>query len=271
MVATEATSLRRGLAILLAIEGEEALDAAPPGVTRLAQLIGSEKSQVSRSVKVLAEHGLVDRDPDTLGYRLGWRLLAMAGHSSRAKLIATAEPLLGRLVRETGERAHLSVLRGAEVLTVLSEAPDRAIQAAGWVGRTVPAYSSSSGRALLFDHDLERLAELFREVEFVAVTRRTPRNVEELYGRISAARKRGFALVDEEFEAGLVAAAAPVRDFAGRIVAALNVSAPKFRFSKELQRAGAQVKLAAVELSASIGWQGEASAGTARRPVVARG
>ncbi len=271
MVAADATSLRRGLAILLAVEAEEALGAVPPGVTRLAALIGSDKSQVSRSLKVLAEHGFVDRDPETLGYRLGWALLAMAGHSTHAKLLSLAEPLLRRLVRETGERAHLSVLHGAEVLTVLSEAPDRAIQAAGWVGRTVPAYSSSSGRALLFDHDPGRLAELFRGVEFVAATPRTPRNVEELYDRIATARKRGFALVDEEFEAGLVAAAAPVRDFRGRIVAALNVSAPKFRFSKELQRAGVQLKLAADEFSVSIGWQAEPSARLARRPAVARG
>ncbi|MBA2383966.1 MAG: IclR family transcriptional regulator [Actinobacteria bacterium] len=249
--------MRRGLAILFALEDDEALGGEAPGVVRIASLVGREKSQVSRTLRILAEDGLVDRDPVTLGYRLGWRLLAMAGRASNAALIAAVDPLLQRLVRELGERAHLSVLQGAEVLTVLSEAPDRAIQAAGWVGRTVPAYSSSSGRALLLDHDRERLAELFREVEFVAATPKTPHNVEELYDRISVARKRGFALVDEEFEAGLVAAAAPVRDFGGRIVAALNVSAPKFRFSKELQRAGVQLKLAADELSASIGWTAE--------------
>ncbi len=254
MVATEATSLRRGLAILHAIEGEEALGAAPPGVTRIAALIGSDKSQVSRSVKILVEHGLVDRDPDTLGYRLGWRLLAMAGHSTRAKLVSSAEPLLKRLVRETNERAHLSVLGGATVLTVLSEGPGHAVQAAGWVGRTVPLHSTSSGRALLLDHTREELAALVAGSPFEGATARAPRDVDELYERVAAARKRGFALVDEEFEAGLVAVAAPVRDFGGRIVAALNVSAPKFRFSKELGRAGAQVKAAADELSRALGW-----------------
>jgi len=271
VVAEEATSLRRGLAILFALEDDEALGGEASGVVRIAALVGREKSQVSRTLRVLAEYGLVDRDPVTLGYRLGWRVLAMAGRSSNAALAAAVDPLLQRLVRELGERVHLSVLQGAEVLTVLSEGPDRAIQAAGWVGRTVPAYSSSSGRALLFDHDPDRLAELFREVAFVAATPRTPRNVEELYERIAAGRKRGFALVDEEFEAGLIAAAAPIRDFRGRIVAALNVSAPKFRFSKELQRAGVQLKLAADELSTSIGWQEKPSAGMARRPAVARG
>ncbi len=268
MVAEEATSLRRGLAILLALEDDEAQGGAAPGVVRIASLVGREKSQVSRTLRVLAEYGLVDRDPTTLGYRLGWRLFTMAGRASNAALVAAVDPVLRQLVRDLGERAHFSVLQGAEVLTVRSEAPDRTIQAAGWVGRTVPAYSSSSGRALLLDHDRDRLAELLREVEFVAATPKTPRSVDELYERISAARKRGFALVDEEFEAGLVAAAAPVRDFGDRIVAALNVSGPKFRFSKELQRAGRQLKAAADELSVSIGWQGAPSE---RPAAVARG
>ena len=164
MIATDATSLRRGLALLRAIECEEGLGAGPPGVTRLAALIGSDKSQVSRSLKILAEHGLVDRDAETLGYRLGWRLLAMAGRSSHSGLLAAAEPLLKRLVRETGERAHLSVLSGTEVLTVLSEGSDHAVQAAGWVGRSVPLHSTSAGRALLFDHTQGEVAQVGRQV-----------------------------------------------------------------------------------------------------------
>lgn len=256
IAATDAASLRRGLALLLAIEEEEGLGAGPAGVTRLAALIGSDKSQVSRSLKILAEHGLVDRDPETLGYRLGWRLLAMAGRSTRAGLLAAAEPLLKRLVRETGERAHLSVLRGTAVLTVLSEGSDHAVQAAGWVGRSVPLHSTSTGRALLLDHTEAEVAELVAGMSFGGATAKAPRNARQLYERIEAARARGFALVDEEFEAGLVAVAAPVRDFGGRIVAALNVSAPRFRLATKLPRAGKQVQAAADELSAALGWDG---------------
>lgn len=255
---TDATSLRRGLAILSAIGDEEALGAGPPGVTRIAALIGSDKSQVSRSLKILAEDGLVDRDPETLGYRVGWRLLALAGRSSRANLLAAAAPLLERLVRETGERAHLSVLGGTAVLTVLSEGSAHTVQAAGWVGRSVPLHSTSSGRALLFDHTFEQIAELFAGLPLDGATAKAPRSARRLYERIEAALASGFALVDEEFEAGLVAVAAPVRDFRGQIVAALNVSAPKFRFANKLPRAGRQVKSAADELSASLGWHAAA-------------
>ncbi len=48
-----------------------------------------------------------------------------------------------------GETAHLSVLDGDAVVTLLSESSPSAVQATGWTGRAVPAYCTSAGRALL--------------------------------------------------------------------------------------------------------------------------
>lgn len=261
MVAESATGLRRGLAILFALDRDEAGGNGGLTVTRVAELVGREKSQVSRTLKTLREHGLVDRDPDTLGYRLGWRLFVLAGRAGDPNLVVAAGPLLRRLVQELGETAHLSTLQGTEVMTILSESPGHAVQATGWVGRTVPVYCTSSGRALLFDHDLDELRALLDGVELRRLGPNAPRRVDELSGRVNAARDRGYAVIDEEFEAGLVAVAAPVRDFTGRIVAALNVSAPKFRFDAQLENAGARVKSAADELSATVGWRPDSSNG----------
>lgn len=252
MVAEEATSLRRGLAILFALEDA---DAGGMGVTRIAEAVGKEKSQVSRSLKVLAQYGLVDRNAQTLEYCLGWRLFTMAARAGDARLLAAAVPVLKGLVRELDETAHLSLLQGAEVMTILSESPGHAVQAAGWIGRTVPIYCTSSGRALLFDHNRDELRVLLDSVDLRRLGPNAPRRVDELSRRVAAARDRGYALIDEEFEAGLVAVAAPVRDFAGRIAAALNVSAPKFRFGDRLETAGARVKSAADELSMALGWR----------------
>jgi DNA-binding IclR family transcriptional regulator len=252
------TNLRRELAILTVLGGEEALEDGGLGVVRIASLIGREKSQVSRTLKTLAESGFVDRDPATRRYRLGWRLFALATRAGEQRLLSAAPALLERLVRRLGETAHLSVLRGTEVLTVLSKVPSHTVKADGRAGRMLPIYCTSSGRALLFDHDREALFGLLSGVEFRALRPGTVRNVEELNERLVAARARGCALVDEEFEDGLVGAAAPVRDFRGQLVAALDVSAPKFRLGERLESAGVVVMKAADELSALLGW----SAGT---------
>jgi DNA-binding IclR family transcriptional regulator len=249
MPAETATSLSRGLTILLALDGGGEL-----GVTRIAELVNREKSQVSRTLKVLADHGLVDRDPETLAYRLGWRLFALAAVAGEQRLAAAAPPCLRELVRTFEESAHLSVLQGGGVLTVLSESPPQAVQAVNWVGRVVPAAGTSAGYALLLDHERPELEGLLPDADWRLRHPRGPQSLDELSQRLVSARSRGFALVDEEFEPGLVAVAAPVRDFRGRIVAAVNVSAPKFRFAARLEPAGEQVRRVAEELSRMLGW-----------------
>jgi IclR family KDG regulon transcriptional repressor len=257
MVGERETNPRKELAILMVLGGEEAVENGGLGVVRIAELIGREKSQVSRALRALAESGFVDRDPSTLHYRLGWRFFALAARAGEQRLLNVAPPLLERLVKDLGETAHLSVLQGAEVLTALSQSPPHAVKAVGWAGRTVPVYCTSSGRALLFDHEHDALCELLSGIEFRKLGPNTVDDAGELYERLVAARARRYAVVEEEFEFGLVGVAAPVRDFRGRIVATLNVSAPKFRFGERLEAAGREVKRAADELSALLGWSSD--------------
>ena len=122
------------------------------------------------------------------------------------------------------------------MLTLLSEAPAATLHAPGRVGGLTPLSSTSAGRALALDLSAEELGAVGLGAHAAA---------------IAEARRRGYALVREEFEPGLVAAAAPVRDTAGQIVAALNVSAPRFRFDDRLEAAGASVAEAANALAAA--------------------
>ena len=57
----------------------------------------------------------------------------------------------------------------------------------------------------------------------------------------------------EEFEPGLVSVAAPIHDAAGRVIGAVNVSAPAFRFGAQLDAAAPVVARAAAAVGASIG------------------
>jgi IclR family transcriptional regulator, KDG regulon repressor len=246
------TSIRRSLEVLLSLGSEAAIESGGLGVTRIADLLGREKSQVSRTLKTLATFGLVDRDPDSLAYRLGWRIYALASLAGDRRLLDLARPLLKQLVDAFEERAFLSILQGSATLTLLSESAPTSLQASGWVGRETPAYCTSVGQVLLLDEDASGLARLFAGVTFRQLGPGTPRSLEEFAARIAVARERGYAIADEEMEPGLVAAAAPVRDPAGRIVAALNVSGPKFRLGDRLDAAGETLVAAAADLSAAL-------------------
>ncbi|AXK35814.1 IclR family transcriptional regulator [Streptomyces armeniacus] len=260
MATDSSSSLHRTLAILTALGSDEAAERGGLGVVEIARRVGREKTQVSRALKALDQVGLVERDRDSLVYRLGWRVFTMAVNAGRPRLLAEAPPVLRSLVNVLKERVHLTVLTEDGALTVLSESPMRAVQATGWVGRVTPLHTTSSGRALLFDHSDDEVRALLADTPFGAGEPAAPRDAEDFLARLQRARERGYVLVQEEFEAGLVAAAAPVRDFRGRVVAALNVSGPTYRMGSELDRAGRVVCSAARQVSRAMAGQQQATA-----------
>ncbi len=174
MTETQDTSAAKMLAVLeaLAQSGSPAQAGAvdQPGtgepfgltVAELSRVLEREKSIVSRQLKPLVELGLVERGDDGR-HRLGWRLFAVAAQAGDQRLLLLAPPVLRELTRLLRECVHLSIRRNTEVLTILSERPHRAVEAAGWVGRTAPISCTSSGRALLFDHRPEEIHELLRD------------------------------------------------------------------------------------------------------------
>lgn len=249
------TSLGRGLEILLALGGDDAAARGGLGVVRIATLVGREKSQVSRALRTLAESGLVDRDPQTLDYRLGWRFFTLAARAGDGRLLGAAGPLLDGLVARLGETAHLSVLEGASVLTILSQSSPSAVRAGDWTGHRVPAACTSAGRALLFDHDEASLRMVLAGLTTDGLGPNAPRDVADVERRLARDRARGYALAEEELEPGLVSAAAPVRDFRGLIVAAVNVSGPKFRLGPRVETVGGpETRRVADALSTRLGW-----------------
>jgi IclR family transcriptional regulator, KDG regulon repressor len=252
MADESSTSLARAIAILTVLGSPEATADGGIGVVQIASLIGREKSQVSRTLKALAAAGLVMRDAETLRYRLGWRVFTLAAGAADQHLRMLAPHVLRRLVARVREAAHLSVLEGNDVLTLMSERPTWAIQAAPWVGRLAPLYCTSAGRALLFDHTDDEVRALLDGVEISAAGPNAPRDVEDSLRRLHQARKVGYVVVEEEFEPGHVAVAAPVRDFRGHVTAALNISAPKFRLGLSLPAAGREIKAAADSLSHAL-------------------
>ncbi len=269
------SGLARDIEILELLGGPEAMKNRGLGVVRVSQLTGRDKAVVSRSLATLADAGLVDRDESTLSYSLGSRLYSLAARTSDSRLVSESRPLLRRIALSTRETTHLCVLRGGNVLTILSELSPHEFRTTGWEGVTTAAWRTPSGRVLLSDWDRPSLARWYeehgRDRPIVGATdpemasiglsvlstppedKAVVRDFESLLEELGRIRTRGFATLDEELEAGVVGASAPVRDLNGHIVAAINVSAPKMRIGNRLDTLGHFVASAAQELSKQLG------------------
>jgi len=100
--------------------------------------------------------------------------------------------------------------------------------------RAVPP--TSMGRVLLAALPGKDLAEYLARADLQRLTSRTITTPAALDAELARVRTRGWALVDQELEDGLRALAAPIRDRAGRVVAAVNISAHASRTSLESMR-----------------------------------
>ncbi len=203
----------------------------PEGMTvsDVSRVLGREKSVVSRQLKSLLETGLVARDPDGR-YELSWRLFALALRAGDQRLMKVAGPLMFRLTEGVRESSYMTVLSAGEVLTVHSESSRRSIEAAGWVGRTVPVNRSSSGMALLLDHEDDHILDIVqRGQDGVGL-----REARTFLARIQEARLKGYTVANRIFDPELLGIGAPVRDYSGRITAAVNISGPASRIEPHI-------------------------------------
>ncbi|RAX44121.1 IclR family transcriptional regulator [Arthrobacter sp. AQ5-06] len=203
----------------------------PDGMTvsDVSRVLGREKSVVSRQLKSLLETGLVARDPDGR-YELSWRLFALALRAGDQRLTKAAGPLMFRLTEVVRERSYLTVLSDGQVLTVHSESSRRSIEAAGWVGRTVPVNRSSSGMALLLDHADDHILDIARRGQDGVGLR----EARVFLARIQDARLKGYTVANRIFDPELLGIGAPVRDYSGRITAAVNISGPALRIEPHI-------------------------------------
>jgi DNA-binding IclR family transcriptional regulator len=242
-------SVDRALSILevLARTGEA-------GVTDVSAELDVHKSTAFRLLTTLEAHRLVEQAGERGKYRLGTGVLRLAAATTaRLDLVQEARTVCRHLAAETGETVNMAVLSGNSALYVDQVAGSSALQSHNWVGQHIPLHATSNGKVLL--SGLEGAAQDAMLASLPAYTERTITKKKVLRAELEEVRERGYALAVDELEVGLTAAASPIRNAHGDVIASISVSGPTFRMPEErLEEIVAQVLEAAREVSYRLGW-----------------
>ncbi|MFD6279600.1 IclR family transcriptional regulator C-terminal domain-containing protein [Streptomyces sp. NPDC060209] len=212
-------SLARGLTVITAFgDGGAALT-----LSAVARATGLSRASARRALITLEHLGYVTVDDRE--HRLTPRVLALGYPPlSRTTLSRIAEPHLAALAGRIQDSASLAVLVDDSVQYVARAATHRIMRVDITVGTRFPAYATSLGRVLLADLPAAGLGSLLDHAELRPLAPHTLTRRAELEAVLEGVRAEGYALVDEELEAGLRSIAVPVRDRAGTAVAAINVA-----------------------------------------------
>lgn len=135
-----------------------------------------------------------------------------------------AEPVMEQLVQEVKESCSAAVLDGPDVVYVLRVPTHKIMSINLSIGSRLPAYCTSMGRTLLAELEEAALDRVLREHPPLPRTERTITDPAQLKVELATVRQQGWCLVNQELEEGLVSLSAPIRDRAGRAIAAMNIS-----------------------------------------------
>ncbi len=197
------------------------------GVTEMAESLGVHKSTASRLAAALERAGFLSRAGKR--YRLGVELIRLGTLALRSfDVVATMQPAMEKLSRQTGETVNLAVPDGADILNV-AELPSTYILSCsgGWTGRRTKPHAVANGKVLLAYGAIAVPRQLEKYTEHTITTPGA------LQDELAAVRRDGYATATAELEDGLVAVAAPVFDGTGSCVAALSISGPAYRMPPE--------------------------------------
>lgn len=234
---------------VLAAEGQEL------GVTDLASRLGLHKSTAHRLIKVLESYLFVERDVGGKCH-LGPRVMQLGlAVLSRLDIHDVARPHLRWLVGETGETAHVAVLREGEVISIVNVQSSKSLRSPSTVGTRTPAHCTSLGKVMLAFAPPEEVSAFLRKRTFKAHTRNTITTATRLREQLQIIRDRGFAMDNEEREVGLRCLSAPVRDSTREVIAAVSIAGPAFRITDDrIPAFSSAVKDAAARISESLGY-----------------
>ena len=223
----------------------------------IARKTGLPKSTAHRLLASMREVGFIEFTRDRDRYRLGLHLLGLGSIVlANMDLYGEAYPYVERLMQVSGEGVHLCVFDGQHIVMVDHREPEG--RKMSWVTTISgsPAYCTGVGKAALAFQSFEVI-----EAVIVAGLRRFTRNTiverDKLLQDLELTRARGYAVDNGEHEPGVRCIAAPIRDAADVVFAAISVSGPAMRVTEDqIETLAEMVMDVADQISRRLGYSG---------------
>ena len=226
-------------------------------VSEIGAKTGLHRSTAHRILMALEYNDLIKQNPDTGKYHLGIKLFKL-GHQavSQLNLREICRPFLMRIMNETQETVHLAVLDDDQVLYLDKVEGPHALRMPSRVGRHIPTYCTSLGKAMLSCLDDHKVKNIFRSRVLRSYTVNTVKTLDRLLTDLRVIRRRGYSVDNEEIEIGLRCVGAPIKDHTGAMVGAISTAAPSARLAaQKIPGVGRLVMAVAAEISEQLGYE----------------
>jgi DNA-binding IclR family transcriptional regulator len=218
-------------------------------VTEVAQLLTLPKSSSSRLLKAMAETGLLATTEWPSGYCVGNLIFETSRrHRVNSTLSVVADDALARIAKTTGHTGYVAILDGTDVLGLRMRPGNKPLRVVTSPGDRLPAFCSSTGRAMLARLDDDAVRALY-PAPLQAPSPNAPQIIDDLLAALAMVREKGWSQATDESLPGVESLAVCVedRESGERVSICISYSAAmisaneKSRIVTLLMRAGCEV------------------------------
>ena len=215
-------SLERALQIL----GTFAFETRELTLVELSSALNLSKSTVYRLASTLVQYDFLRYNEESKKYSLGLRLFELGGIVAASfSLRRTSSAHLTQLYTDLGKTVFLAILREDEVIYIDKREDFRnPVRFASETGRRRPPHFGMFGQLLMAFLPDEEVERILKERPLQHITKRSITSKRAFKERLREIREQGFAIDREEAIDGITGIAAPLKDYTGKVVAAVGVS-----------------------------------------------
>jgi IclR family transcriptional regulator, KDG regulon repressor len=255
MPAEQLKTLSRAIAVLDCFSQQN----SELGVREIARMVNLSSSATGRLLAGLKELGILSQNPVTRAYSMGARVLSWAEiYNSSMDVRNQSLSLIQELHQNIQETISLYILEGDERVCIERLESTQSVRIVARVGRRLPLYAGSGGKAMLAFLPPDRQEAIITQTELAPLTKKTITDPAVLRRELKKIRTDGFAVSHGEWIEDAAGVAAPVFNQSGTVIAALSISGPASRFTKDhVARYCGAVKRFAAQISNKMGYQSD--------------
>ncbi len=230
----------------------------PMGLSEVVKVTEMGKSSAQRFLHTLTALGYVNQDRETKAYSISAQILDLANaYLGTEGLREKATSFMRAANLQTEETVNLTLLDRLSVVYLLRYPGFHQISVDLSIGSKLPAFCTAPGRTILAFMEDGESNWILEKSDIKAYTPFTVTDKKKIISTFRQIRKSGYFISNQEAFVGDISVAAPVFNFAGRIVAALNIAVPTSRWTvaqveEKLMPVAVQT---AQEISSSLGFR----------------
>ncbi len=222
-------SVERAIAILQCFATDEELR-----LSQICERVDLPKSTAHRLISALEQEHMIEKDPETGKYFLGYEIIRLGQMARFNKAICRiVRPELESIAKQSGQTSNLYTIHGYDRLCVDQVEGNQYVRRYSYMGALHPLYCGASGKVLLAYSSEEFQRDFIENAPLQKITENTVCEPDAIRSFCAQIRKDGYAVSKGERDLYSGSVAVPIFSGDGAVIASITISGHVSIFSEE--------------------------------------